>query len=329
MATMYAIAALTTWDIAAGGWSSSSGGASNGQYPISTTNVIFDNNSGPARTIAVANASCNTINVPAAQVISFNSGQIMVSNSLTATCNLGASVGANLYIIGSTYLSCTTGSLYGLTFNCDGGSLFLSSDVAVTNNILFNDGSFYLGGYNLTCGGLNMQYNNTFPTLDWGGTVTITGVGTGVGFQTNYQVTGNILKFINSGATGVYVSASSSVTLNTLWIANTGTGGTIVNQALASVGTLKMSAGSFLNLQAGITVSSGVAIDGTGAVAKILGNGSYLTKSGGGKAYVDYCDLTNVGSNPVSTWYARNSINNGGNTNWTFIPANSKMLSFF
>ncbi len=337
---MYALPGWTTWDAnsGAGNWSSTSGGASNGSYPQGTDDVVFDANSGPSRTITISGTpQIKSLTTVGANAMTFGTTQLSVFGSVNLT---GTTSFAYLFCGSAstdysvTFGNCTIGTLY---IDCGSWTASLGSNVTLTTQLTVNAGTFNGNTYNITTPQIILQGG----TLNMSSSLwTVTGSGNNT-FSNNGGCTivpgTSTLKFTYSGSSDIEFY-SSAKTYGNLWVARSGSGSFKFNLLATNNGNtfanIKISAGSNVILPANATTTaSSFTIDGTGAVINLIsgstGTAATLAKSGGGTVYVDYCSIKDITASPSSTFYARNSTNVSGNTNWTFIPGNSKFMTFF
>lgn len=333
MATMYAIPALTLWDSSnAGGWSNTSGGASNGTVPTSATDVIFDANSGPSRSIGTGtNAMCLTLNTTGANAMTFTA-----SNGMTAhgNVNLTGSVSFDTLLAGTgVAINLTSGSATIGTLNMSGASLVtLQDDLVVTSSITLGSAtSFNANNHNVTLPSLS--YTGTATMTMGSGTWTMTGTGTvwNMGGTITVVPGTSTIKLTGNSASTITFNGNSK-TYNNFWNATTGAGachiaaGNTFNNVRINAGRTQTFGHSFGHTFASFTA------DGTGSPITIQtenpGTHAAFAKTGGGSIYLDYCSIKDIHATPSSTWNARNSTNVSNNTGITFIPGNSKFLQF-
>jgi hypothetical protein len=353
---MYAIPALNTWASGnTGGWSNTSGGPSNGQVPDNTTDVIFDANSGSARTIAVTSAQCKTINTTGAAAMVFN-GDITVFG---LTCNLTGTASVNQLTLNAslgTYSTKTQLTAPGVMFTYlyTYTSVQFNTDIVVANKISFqayDDGSS-LHAVSIDANGTNVSTAgfDTFltvgSTFNFGsGTWTFTGTGTLIGgdsgLGTFSSSPGCTIKLFNSSNTAKTLPLNRCVGTagnTSLWIAATGNSTT---QLTAGGGTTTFSSvvvdqGCVVQFQASATLSAGSFAfngnSGNGITVRSTSAGTRatLTKTGGGNVYFDYCTIQDISCSPASTFVARSSTDLGNNVNITYFKIDSpNFLSFF
>lgn len=283
MAQMYALPSLTTWDNSTvGGWSNTSGGVSNGTFPSIGTNVVFDANSGPSRTITIAaSVTINSIDTSAAAgVLSFSggantvtvnggSGTIVDLTKAATFCQLiltdVARTGAVLNLQGVSFTGTGPNSIVlvgGVTVN---GNFACSGDINVqpytaggaaesAATLTFTGTAITCSHFVSTSGGFGGA--NTSTTVNVGGVWTLTGTGNVWNIQTNYQNTapaaGFTMKVTDSSASSKTVWLSSFGNAQaanvSVWAAATGTGGTTLTQSLngAVFSTLRVDPGCTL-----------------------------------------------------------------------------------
>lgn len=337
MTTMYARSALVDWDdTTVGGWSNSSGGASNGTVPQSTDSVVFDANSGAARTIGggVGNGKCLDLTTTGSNAM------VLSTVDCYGHCNLSAMTSiANLYMRGAsknlTLGSCVITNV--ILVYAAASNMTLQSNLTLTgnNSYLYVEGSFIANGYNVSIG--RLQIPSGSAGLNMGsGTWTVYGDASGA--------SGNVWD-VHSSATVVAGTSTIKITHLVGTKNFIGGGKTYYNLWHAGEDPLVLSgANTFNDILVGswatLKLTSGVTqtcttfrANGAGAPITISSttpaSAATLAKSGGGTVYIDYCSIRDITASPGSTFFARNSTNVSGNTNWTFVPNNSAFLAFF
>jgi hypothetical protein len=353
MATMYALPALTTWAVA-GGWSNTSGGASNGAFPSSTTDVVFDANSGPSRTIS-ASGSCASITTAGANPMTFT-GTLNASGTsidLTGTVSVaGISIqnGIGTSPAGNATLKAQGVVFASMTVSC---SLSLLSDLNVSTTFTLADvldaGSTSIP-YNFTDNGHNITVpafvkgngGNGGGQIGFSGVWTLTGAATPFGLfsmgNSSFVVSTGTLKFSNSSSTAKSSYLPSSNSINVV-IEATGSGGislslngsTVLSSFKVQAGcTVKFgtSTGSSFTLTAGSFAFNGAfgsPITLTASTTVQIG----LIMTGGGKTYLDVCNYSWLNCSPANSFVARASTDGGNNTGITTYKAKPNLLAFF
>lgn len=335
MTTMYAIPALVTWDSStAGGWSNSSGGASNGTWPTSSDPVVFDANSGASRTITVTSANCGGITTVGANAMTFASGGVIAYGNIDLT---GTVSSAGITSQGASATIKAPGVPLGfLHVHGAGVSMLLSDITTPSSTTLAFSGSLNMNGFSLTGGAFQLSSSCTLTigtgtfTLSGGGGGNVCNVGSG---ETVSNATGGLIKFTDTtSSTKTFIGAGK--TFGNVEIATGGNSGVFAITGANTFSTLTIGPGAVVTLPVSTTntVSSLVA-NGTGGLITLrsssAGTAATLAKSGGGTSYVDYCSIKDITASPSSTFFARSSVNVSGNTNWTFILDDSNFLSFF
>lgn len=356
MATMYAIPALTSWNTA-GGWSATSGGASNGTYPASGDTVIFDANSGPSRTITLpVNSYAANMNTTGAAAMTF-SGTLTVFCSYGGTINLTGST--SITSINATGItSSNTTIMYINAPNVTIGSLVLngcvsfSSSITITGVITMNSLGDSTNGYypytlsgngaNVTCGSLySAVVASASATVDFGyGTWTFTGAV----MNSNYVLYLSSVSVVNGSSTvkfsyGAGVTTTPNIFSNfpsntNVWVANTGTVAAYFNFAFTCY-SFRVDPGCTVKFAtSGSYTATSWQITGTPAFPITLssttaGTQGTLAKAGGGTAYFDYCSLKDLNGSPAGSIVARGSTNAGNVTNITFFKARPNLFTYF
>lgn len=331
MGLMFALPSLTVWDTSNGnGWSNSSGGANNGLNPTQTDDVVFDANSGSGRTITLTTATCRDISTSSSAIMVF-AGDLnpygttidLSKVSSLGTLQLQGANGKDL-----TTQNCTIATLLGSA----NASLILHTDLVVTaqgSSIFISN--FNANGFNFTTSGWAQGSSSTLTMGS--GTFALTGTGAVWNPQSGCTIAPgtSTIKLTNNSASSKTFSGSN--TYNNFWNATSGGGAVNIN-GNNTFNDLKISAGATQLLPTSIaTTVATLTADGTGLPINLQSNASggaaTLTKSGGGTVNVDYCNIKDITALPAATFRARNSVDQGNNTNWTFVPANSKFMTFF
>lgn len=337
MANFYAIPSLSTWSQSTLGWSSTSGGASNGSFPGSNDVAIFDANSGSARVITCGTgAVCGSLTTTGSAIMGF-------TGALTI-------YGPGTVAFGSFY---TTGS-FALTLSSVGSGVLSGASMTYsTVNITAAANTWTLGS-NLTATGAFTLFNGTFSASTYaviadqfsgnsgGGTPPTINMGSGT-----WTMTGNsgTLWSLEAGAT---LSAGTSTLAFTGNSTKTFAGGgkTYYNVQNSGLGNLTITGNNSMQLlrgAAGTTTllsfgstqtTSNVDFDGTAGtvgqtVLKTTSNGTTatlaLTAAGRVVDRMTVQDIV-VATNVLK---ARSCANGGNNTNITFIGGNSNFTQFF
>ncbi len=332
MANFFALPGLTAWS-QVGGWSATSGGASNGAaLPGGTDSVIFDANSGSARGISLGNAlqAFGTFATSGSAAMSITSGGSNGALYPTNNCNFSGFTSiptihitycANLtmggclitgdVIIGDT--SNTSNVIGPITMlgnlTCQAGSLnptvTFSGDVSCSNcSDAFSQGSLNFGGYNLIVSGTAIQPGGSWTSI-------------------------TLVKFTNNSNSAVTYNPGPSAAI---WNATTNGSSLGFAGTNISVPTFKADGGSITIVTAGGQLqSANFDIDGKGTYAVIRG------ASSGGAAGTLYGNTTTVNMKYASfkdittangTFNARDSLNISGNSNINFITYPNNFLSF-
>jgi hypothetical protein len=353
MATYYALPSMTNWNTV-GGWSNTSGGPSNGNYPVVGSDVIFDANSGAARSIVAG--PCSSINTTGAAAMTFTS-TLSVTALANNACNLtGTASVATLTLAKSSSIDPTITTLTASGVSIGqlnvGNTVSLASDIVVTGSVVLQD-VYYSDGvtnapFDLNCNNKNVTLgkltnpwaagsNATVRVLMGTGTWTFTGTGTlydGTSFTTSSSP-GCTVQVTDTSATSKTLDSYASGTAGntSLQITGTGTGGVFL--AGGSYSSLTVAAGSVVSFpgSGGFTAGSfafnGVFGNGITVKSASAGFKTTLTKTGGGAAYMDYCSIKDINGSPASTFIARASTDLGNNSNITFFKALPNFAAFF
>lgn len=350
MALLYALPSLTNWQTV-GGWSTSSGGAPSGSIPNDGSEIVFDANSGPARTITLpANGSvCRSITTAGANNITLT-GTLNLYHTLNNVADFsGLSSATRLWLtlrentaFSNFSLSIIPGNIVftNITNTVPTNTLTLLGDLFCEGQLSPQGGgiSVDVNGHNLTVSNLGSfsAFNNIYLR---GGTLVLTGSGTVMSSNVNNLSSvggGGTIKLTNTSSDiktiGVALNTGSTTQLNL--VLETGSGSGAVNLTGANkLNNLFLRYGSSLVLPASTnTQVASMTADGTGGMINISsstpGTAATLTKTGGGTVDVNYCNIKDITASPADTFTARNSKNLGNNTNWTFIPPNDRFFQF-
>lgn len=343
MATYYVLPALTTWQSSnstPNGFSSISGGT-----PIASANpgaadtVIFDQNSGPGRTIATT-ASCSVLTITSSAA-GFALGQIDGSSS-TITLNAASSIttlrfsGNNMTVIcnGGYVANLTSNGGFTLTLGGPGnfGAISMGSAAFVTNSYDFTATAILAsqtgGQFNWSLGTSNITINCSAPDS---GSVIAWDQGNQASISGSPNVTFNITS--SAISTALVTIGSAGATQNMVINSKVGTAAVYFpfSLNLASF-TLRGS----LSLASSVRVyASALVVDGNGcygAVAKVSASGSagIFQRKDSNVTYFDRMKATNISfvSDNSKAFYSRSDQGSTLNSGLNTIPGNSRFLTF-
>lgn len=338
--TMYALPTLTTWQNAAGGWSNSSGGPDNGTYPSSLEQVVFDANSGPARTINLAGSStisCGALTMATCAAIGFNipsGSQLLVYAGFAATdmtkCAglYGSGTFSYAYNKGGTAQNFTppVGIAVPMVI---GANVTLAGPLVTGNTLTVNGGNDSNGTYQISTLTTN-GWPVTVGTLsDNGGAAYYLGGGSWTVRAVFGQSSGSIFNpgnnFFFQGGT-LIVDASNGLgplTVNpnggdltgSVWFKSTPTGGySLTFNPSLQLNNFRVDAGCNVVLGAGSTVQANTfTVAGTASSRIVLKGASTSTKSAiqlrsgaaQNRQYFDCADVANIDFSPAGIFYGR------------------------
>ncbi len=332
---MYARSALTMMGSGAGGWSATSGGASNGLEPGSLDDVIFDSNSGTARVVS-GSLSCRDCTIQSG-CAAITMADVQLYRNLTAS---SAMIFTFLAIRSAVVHTLNTGPLVINNLSCaDNGSITLAGHLTVAGPISNSTGNsaFLSANFDVTADRFSWG-GGAGSTLNMGsGTWTLTGGSSG--FNTSgITITSSsaTIKFTSSTAQQILQPAASASFLK-VWNANTYVNADpllsgLLLQPAMTIATLQLEPGSTTLVNGTQTVG---AVSGSGETATITLRSAYtvaqttITKSGGGSVYLNRYAVKNLIGSPGSTWNVLNGTNQGNNTNFVFVPPNYNFFAFF
>jgi hypothetical protein len=317
-------------------WSTSSGGGSPSlnNYPLPQDTAIIDNNSFDDLYNIIWATAPRTGAIDASTLTesqNFYSNTIHYGSLILSTAiTIGGYEAYNFdaRVAGTLSISYTTRDLYNnITINSYGGVVQLSSSMLMATTILtLTRGTIDLNGNTLTTKVFSSTGTNTRELkATGGGNIYITGTtGTVLNMTdpTSLTVSNAPAVTLNGALTGNATFAGGGKTFGNFWNHTTGayavqfTGSNVFNN-------FKVDAGRTMQFTAGTTTTVG-SLTATGTSGSPITLGSItaashtLTKTGGGTATCDYCNISYSTATPASTWYATNSTNNGNNSGWTF-----------
>lgn len=348
MANFYALPGLSTW-LTVGGWSSSSGGPSNGATPTINDDVFFDANSGASRTISLGNTTCplRNLSLAGANAMTFAGGGTSGRFSCTTLGLLnftGAVSFPSITLWGGSLLAggaimageLTFGGIGSTTSSTIAGDLVFSSSLGVVNGDTASS-LIIANGANVTAGHFTPSNN---PVNYGTGTLTIRDAGT---FTLNNNIGTNAsnatIKFTcNTASTVIYNEPTPSPfsQFSRIWNA---CGPLAIFKITASNGAInpgifKADGGSTTLIQAGVSLqASSWDVNGLGLLLTLSsdtpGTSSHISKPVGVAAEFGYSKIKDISVIGGGTWTARNSINNGNVGGITFIPIINNFGSFF
>jgi hypothetical protein len=333
--TAYALPTLVDWkdsNVANTGWSNTSGGADRGgNAPSNTEDVIFDANSGGARTITIIGSasSCKSITTTSsvnAYTIGGGSAQLNIGQG-NVTLSSNITVGQLVFTTsGSVSLTQNGATISGGVVAQTGALLSLGGPLSTPGSLNFgNSTSLTTNNYSVTAlgvsaGGNAVTFNLGSSVINLTGT---TSVWTGMGNSTMNAGTSTIKITDQSASLKTFNSAGK--TYSTVWNSS-GTGGLLFDSS-GTYGTLRVDPGCTHLFQTSVThsvtniIAEGGDIRGNSGVAT-------LAKVGGGTATVVRCTIRDITASPANTFRAMYSTNVSGNTNWAFVGPNSNFQSF-
>lgn len=342
MTTFYALPSLTSFNQTAG-WSLSSGGAPAGAAPGQISDdVVFDINSGPARSIV--GGDCRSITTVGANAMTFTQLNVLNTANLTGTARVDA-----LYPSVNPLTVIAPGVSIGrMSVGGSYASYVLGSDIVLTEDLVIGGDlqpCFTTNGYSVTA--RNIAISGT-GSSSWGiSQVTITGHSSGSalsiigshafsGFSATWRFTDKTAtrKTFNHGGRNFgtiwndtcYAPSPGHASLGGLSI----TGTTLCTTFRAEPGTTTV-----FQATADLFSASNYLVDGAGVPTRICSSSggvrATLVKVGGGVVGFNYCTIKDIGGGLTNgaTWRALNSVDGGNNLNWTFVPNNSRLLMFF
>lgn len=335
MATMYWVGGAGNWDGTPGHWSNSSGGVSNGVNPSSSTDIVFDANSGVgAIAIDGTVASCKSLSFGAGVGALILNGYIRINgdaNFTNAASVITTSLDLEFQFFANNVMLTSAGKTFSAvtapqsaSVSC---SLSLADDLSCTQLVPgTGHTTFNTNNHNVTVAGMfpngaTINLGSSLITISdqWSGSSVIS-AGTStirfVGARTvsfGMELTGNSVNIIENFTTG-------TVGLN---INN----GSIASLTLGQNSKTALYGGQTLNV--GNLVSQGILGNQASIFSNAVGTQAILNKTGGGVALVNYVSVKDINGTPGSSFTCINGTDAGNNTGWSFGIARASVFTFF
>jgi fibronectin-binding autotransporter adhesin len=353
MADRYWVGGSGNWDATStANWSTSSGGAAGASAPTSADNVIFDaaSNTGTNPfTVTVTGTSsapavCNdfstggaggaldgamTLTMGATARLDLYGSMTLPASNFTWTAISGAALNFRATTTGKTIT--TNGvSMSATTFTFDGvgGGWTLGSALTISGSgILFTNGSFDSGNYNISCGGITSNNTNIRSIVLGSSAVTFTGTAA-VTLTTTTNLTWNAgTSTINCTGTSP-TFAGGGLTFYNVIFASGGNGQTTITGANTfndlSQTSRSATGRRIVQLNDNQTISGTLTLGASNTsirrifvVSNVIGTQRTITLNGtlATLADVDFRDIATAGT--VGTWTGTrigNGLNNSGIT---------------
>lgn len=349
MADRYWVGGTDTWNAtAASKWAATSGGAGGSSVPTSSDNAFFDGNSGsgtvsggsPGNPMTCTNLDFSGFtgtfsNAVGSGSIVLVAGNLAFGSGMTLTGALAFKMTST-----STGKTITTNNKtipMAITFDGVGGGWTLADSLLMTTGaaapvLTLTNGTFNLGGFNVTCRSFSSNNSNTRTLTIGSGTFTVGDSNTGAAWDLA-TITGLTLSAYSGEvvvvSTAARTFAGGGATYGSVRLKPTS--GTLVYTVTGSstFGTLSLDSsnvGFTTRLTAGTTQTT-MTLSATGSSGKVI---TIDTTSAGSAASFSVstgtvsCDWLSLKDNTATggaSFYAgANSTNVSGNTGWTFTP---------
>lgn len=330
MTTMYALPILTAWSTS-GGWSNTSGGASNGTSPGAADTAIFDANSGSARSVSAGFTTCLGLTTTNSAPINFTS-TFNISDGGTLNLKSGDSFDT-LRLSGS-------GSSTPIIVNANGASISAITDTAGNNSIAFTSNATVLSAMTWGSGSFTLSGSASLVAFSLAFTTGSVTFGSGT---ISLAIAGTIWTptsgTFNAGTSTILI-ADTSATIKTFagggktYYNFHSSGNNVVITGANTFNTVSIAPGASLKFPAStITTLAMLTADGTGnpitLTSSSSGSAATVVKSGVGRINLSYCSIKDISASPANTFYALTSTNVSGNLGITFLKSESKLLQFF
>lgn len=341
------------------GWSTTSGGPSAGRAPSGYEKLIFDQNSGPSRTITgvvtAGSRQISGLDMTNSNPMNFTGGFLIGGNSVLKGTfgpmqlwSAGGATKASPFTLDASQAVIASLTTYGDNYTT------LTGDLTVTGGINFTSSGYsdaYLTaqGHNITCSSFNCSGSGTDSSgtfyQAWfnlgGGTLTVTGSNASTGGSV---LTGGGGGFYSSGGGTIILTDTSNAVKNVNFLGGgnfvnatgngRGTGG--VNFTMASSwGTFdggKAGAVNTFRSDATYTATNWI-LDGSGTLITLKASGTtaaILAKSSAGTIPANFCNFSYIAAaaSPATAIRATNS-KMSNSTGVTLVGMTSRSMPFF
>ncbi len=263
------------------------------------------------------------------------SGTLQVSASLTLCSTMLITYTGNLSLSGTCVFT-TAGLSLASAVTIASGTCTLIGNLTTTSTLTLTSGTFDAAGYDVTATSFASSNSNTRTLKLGAGTWTLTSTGTiwNCATTTGLTVTPgtSTIKFTDSSSSSKTFSGGGKTYYN-IWLTGTGTG-TFDFVGSNTFNGLKVDNPPHTLRFTGSTTTTVTTYTGNGASGSLMSlvsiSGTFtIAKTGGGTITGLYLSITNSTASPTVTFYAVNSTDGGGNTNWTFSVAPTVTRIFF
>jgi hypothetical protein len=353
--TMYARANLMDFNDKTG-WSLTSGGPSANALPSGYEGIVFDQNSGPSRTItgnvSLGVAYVSSFDMTNSAPMTFTAIQRIQSGGLSTLKGTFAG-GLQFWNGGGTdahHLDASQAIVASYQGSGD-SAVVLMGDLVVTGGITLSGSTFnqslYANGYNITCAALSSTGagtdSNGASTKSYfsmsSGVLTLTGTGAVLSIAANSGYLNGTTVVVTDQSDAVKTVSAPSISIGTL-INNTGngrgTGGINLYSGPMTFGTFdagKAMAVTAFNGGSAYSATNWI-LDGSGQLLTLKSNttsaNAILIKNGGGTIAANFCNFSYItmGGSPATTARATNSKMNNS-TGITLVGQTSRAMVFF
>lgn len=332
---MYALPTLSVWQNAAGGWSNTSGGPDNGTYPQGGDTVIFDANSGPARTINIGGGSIYvsisglTMNTCNQMSIAIPSGSVLGIQGYSGTLdmlNVPLVSGAGRIVCGNYQ---NAGSVLnfrppqGIACPMSMGMTTYLQGPLITNNTLSISGTsdvtttLYTQGWPVTAG--TLTDNGYVAYYLSGGSWTATGTfGQSSGSIFNpgnnfFYQGGTLIVDAKAGLGQLTINPSGGDLTGSVWFKSTPSGYGVAYYPVIPINNFRMDAGTRVAVSGTVNANSYTVSGAPGSRAAISNLNGSNTKSAmklnagaaQSRQYFNSTDLSSFDFSPTGIFYGR------------------------
>lgn len=317
-------------------WATASGGATGASVPLCHDDVIFDVNSftSAGRTatwdMPRLGKSITCSGVVFAPTFNMNSTGNSIFGSLTLQAGITLSAsGQGITFRGRAANTLTTAGLVlpgNMTIDAPTGTLTLAD--AYADNVrttTLSSGTFNANNFNVTTGTAAIAGTSTVVLGSGTWSLTSTATTTVWSAAAGVTVTPNTSTIKITGSTvNIRTFAGGSKTYNNIWFSNGTPNGQLNITGSNTFNDFKCDTGpqAIRFTAATTTTVSTFTVNGLAlnliTIGSITAANHNLVKSGGGTITCDYLSISRSQASPISTWFATNSTDGGGNTGWIF-----------
>lgn len=315
--TMYWRGGSGTWDESTtGNWSNTSGGASNGSVPNSSTDVVFNASSGAGTCTLSGSPVCKTLTVSGMSVtMAVGGASLTASGSVNLT---GLVKSGNLGLVVNATGTLTSGGTALDSLIMSVGTVTLGDALTATNGITVSSGTLNANNFDVSTSTVSGSGTFTMGSGTWSLSDANTCWNISAGATVNANT--STIKLISNSATDT-TFAGQGKTYNNFWNATSGAGTCKITGA-NTFNDFKVDANRTQKFTAGTTTTVTSCTFGSGITLAGITASTWTLSQASGTATAASATITNSTATGGATFTATGgSTNGGGNSGWTFTVA--------